>query len=503
MAVYSYYYGASVERGINIQAQSKELETLPIRAVLKDLASMHALDSSDHSGEMLSYLLSSSGYSVLGTSYIESPKSSGYNRSAPCGLMYVASDDDMGAMAERLGRIVNFVNFQKPNTAAPAAKDGFPLNESGYSFHNGTAILMPLVDGLVRVALSSAKEVLLVALPRGKSSDYATARYTIAEALGYLPAWMRSNIRFFTGLPVAESETDALKGFDNAVKFGANVIFCPNEFFARLKSHRSCIALDMEHPSAQVNAFAKYIANAADVSASLTLVNSCLSGADSYDALNAAAQQVQRGEIMTMDVLQKQLIEATTENRKLQKAMADYERYAEQFQVEHNSLKARYTELETVKRQLDSENKRLQKENRRLEQMQRGGGAFQNYQPEAEEEEEESRSSKVLYWILNLLGALLLMAITFVGTMFVTEILNKDDKEALPAPAAIVENTAVPGAMDEVLDENQLVNMQSEDEDADQVTGQDAENQGEAEGGAPSDEFNFEDDITMPGGGNG
>jgi len=183
--------------------------------------------------------------------------------------------------------------------------------------------------------------------------------------------------------------------------------------------------------------------------------------------------------------------------------MADYERYAEQFQVEHNSLKARYTELETVKRQLDSENKRLQKENRRLEQMQRGG-AFQNYQPEAEEEEEESRSSKVLYWILNLLGALLLMAITFVGTMFVTEMLNKqDDKEALPASAAIVENTAVPGATDEVLDENQMVNMQSEDEGAAQMPEQDAENQGEPEGGAPSDEFNFEDDITMPGGGNG
>lgn len=234
MAVYSYYYGASVDRGISVQAQSKELEMLPIRAMLKDLAAMHALDSSDHSGEMLSYLLSSGGYSVLGTSYIESPKSSGYNRSAPCGLMYVASDEDMGAAAGRLGKIVNFVNFQKPASATPAAMESFPLNESGYSFHNGPAILMPLVDGLTRVALSSAKDVLLVALPRGKSSDYATARYTIAEALGYLPSWMRGNIRFFTGLPVAESETDALKGFDNAVKYGANVIFCPNEFFSRL-----------------------------------------------------------------------------------------------------------------------------------------------------------------------------------------------------------------------------------------------------------------------------
>lgn len=438
MAVYSYYYGASVDRGISVQAQSKELEMLPIRAMLKDLAAMHALDSSDHSGEMLSYLLSSGGYSVLGTSYIESPKSSGYNRSAPCGLMYVASDEDMGAAAGRLGKIVNFVNFQKPASAVPAAMESFPLNESGYSFHNGPAILMPLVDGLTRVALSSAKDVLLVALPRGKSSDYATARYTIAEALGYLPSWMRGNIRFFTGLPVAESETDALKGFDNAVKYGANVIFCPNEFFARLKTHRSCIALDMEHPSGQVNAFARYIVSVPDVSASLTLVNSCLSGADTYEAINAAAQQVQRGEIMTMEVLQQQLTQATLENRKMQKAMDDYERYAEQFQAEYDKLKARYTEMETVKRQLDSENKRLQKDNRRLEQMQRGGGAFQNYQPEAEEEEEESGYSKVLYWILNILGALLLMAITFVGTMFVTEMLNKKDAEVPPAQTQTV-----------------------------------------------------------------
>ena len=99
MAVYSYYYGASVERGITIQAQSPELMNLPIQSMLKELAAMHSLDAGDQPGEMLSYMLSAGGFTVLGTSYTESPKSSGYNRSAPCGLMYVAPTPEVEASA--------------------------------------------------------------------------------------------------------------------------------------------------------------------------------------------------------------------------------------------------------------------------------------------------------------------------------------------------------------------------------------------------------------------
>ena len=310
MAVFTYHYGASIERGIAVQAQSLELADLPIQALLKELAGMHALTVADQAGEMLSYMLSRDGYTILGTSFTESPKASGYNRSAPCGVMYVAPDREVDACAVNLGKIVNFISFQKPQSSVPAPLKFFPLNESGYSFHNSPAILGPLVDEMVRVALSTQKDVLLVALPRNKSGNYAAARFAIAEALGCLPVWLRTKIRFFTGLPVGENETDALKGFDNAVRVGANVIFCPSEYLARLKSHRSCSALDLEKPSAAIGAFAQHITRVSDISANLSMVNNCLAGAKSYDALNKAAQCVQRGDIVTVDMLQMRIAKA-------------------------------------------------------------------------------------------------------------------------------------------------------------------------------------------------
>ena len=164
MTIYSYYYGAS-SGGIGIQSIAKQLEGLGIRSDLKELASLHALTSPDRPGEMLSYLLRRDGYSILGLSYTESPQNSGYGRSAPCGLELIVPEADMDKASAELGTIVNFVSFQKPNSASPSPLTAFPLNESGYSFHNSPAILTPLVENLVRVTLSEKKEVLLVALP--------------------------------------------------------------------------------------------------------------------------------------------------------------------------------------------------------------------------------------------------------------------------------------------------------------------------------------------------
>lgn len=471
MAVYSFYYGASVDRGICIQAQSKELEALPIRPLLKELAALHALDSADHSGEMLSYLLTSGGSCVLGASYIESPKSSGYNRSAPCGLMYVISEAELSSMADRLGKIINFVNFQKPHSPAPAPLEAFPLNESGYSFHNGTAIMAPLTDALARIAMSNAGEVLLIGLPRSKSSSYATARYTIADALSHLPASLRSRIHFFTGLPVAEGETDPLKGFDNAVGFGANVIFCPNEFLTRLSTHRNCIVLDMEKPSGQANAFARYVVDAPDAAVALSALSSFLGGADSYEDLNDAVQKAQSGDRLTVDTLQKELSRANAEVRKLRKTLDDFDSANKQWQTNFNVL-------QTQKQQADAECKRLQAEltrlaaaqpapprparapqpnqqrqanvpNRRLQvppaQTQpvlsaRKQQQLQQQQQRTPEPEKKEKSSK-LRWILLIVIALLLVAATVVTTVFVTNMLWKDDDGA---PASAQTQTADP-----------------------------------------------------------
>ncbi len=296
MNVYSHYYGATVERGIDVQAQSRELVNSPVSSMLRELSSMHALESSEHKGEMLSYLLRKENYSILGLSYLESPKTSGYSRSAPCGLQYVISVGSLTDIKEDLGRIVNFVTFQKPDSASPRAMDYFPMAESGYYYHNAPSVLAPIVDGLVRVSASQKNEVLLIALPKGKSEN-ATARYTMAEALNCLPTRLRPNVRFFTGLPVAENVTDPLTGFSNAVdRFGANVVFCPNEYYQRIRTHHTCIAVDMDQASdAPAGAYARYMAGATDISMSLLSVTALLSGKQPLtpQSLNAAAERVE------------------------------------------------------------------------------------------------------------------------------------------------------------------------------------------------------------------
>ena len=116
MTIYSYDYGASASNGIGIRAMSPQLGKESIRTDLKDLASLHALESTDHDNEMLSYLLQVDQFTILGLSYIESPKSSGYGRSAPCGLQYVLPTKDMERCNADLGQIINFISFQRPAT---------------------------------------------------------------------------------------------------------------------------------------------------------------------------------------------------------------------------------------------------------------------------------------------------------------------------------------------------------------------------------------------------
>ena len=114
-------------------------------------------------------------------------------------------------------------------------------------------------------------------------------------------------LAFFTGLPVAEGG-DAVRGFDNAVKYGANVIFCPNEHFKTVTSSRGCIGVNMEAPGKTDGAFANYISRAADISDGLTAVDNCLPrGGVTYDALNSAARQAASGDVVTIPKLREEL----------------------------------------------------------------------------------------------------------------------------------------------------------------------------------------------------
>ncbi len=341
MVVYSYYYGASAGQGIGIRAQSKQLESLPISSDLKDLSSLHALESSDHEGEMLSYMLHRDGYRILGLSYNESPKSSGYNRSAPCGLQYIVPEDQMESADQEMGKIINFVNFQKPSSASPAPLNAIPLNESGYYYHNSADVLAALVDGLLKVSLSTQKEVLLVALPKSKNSEYATARYAIAEAMNYLPAPLRRNIRFFTGLPVEEGGTDCLAGFDNALKYNANVIFCPGEYFERLKSYRSVTGLDMDRPNTQTGAYAAFVARSSNPSGAVSQVCDNLSGKVSYDSINKAAQKVQQGGAVTLETVRSALAQSENKCAELQRLVNMQDKDITDLQRERDALKDR------------------------------------------------------------------------------------------------------------------------------------------------------------------
>ena len=361
MEVYSYYYGASVEKGICVQAQSKELSKLHLDSTLMDLSSLHALESSEHSNEKLSFLLGIEGYCVLGVSYIESPNNSGYTRSAPCSLQYIVRGEKIAQRVEEYGKIINFINFRKPSSIEPAVMNMFPLADSGYYYRNNPKVLSALVDGLIQVALSE-KDVLLIALPKGKNSEYATARYTMAEMINCIPNTLRTNIRFFTGIPVMEGINNPLTGYDTAMKYGANVIFCPNEYFSQLKSHRNCIGIDMDNPSSQTGFFAEYIANAPDTGDALSKVMSNATEV-SYSSLNKAAQQVASGHIVTIDMVRDQL-------NKNKEAYQNLEKDHIRLSQEYNDINARWIQAQEQSNKyliLEKEYKRIKQENDNLQ----------------------------------------------------------------------------------------------------------------------------------------
>lgn len=356
MAVYSYYYGAVPSQGIGVQAQSRELQNLPCQPTLNELASMHALSSAEQSSDRLCFLLAADQHTVLGMSYTEPPQSSRYNRSAPCSVQYIAPIRQVYDEADALGRIVNFVNFQKPTSAAPAPLNTFPLNESGSSYHYSAAVLAPMVDGLVRVTLNPGRELLLIGLPGGKSNDYASARYAIAEALNYLPISLRPHVHFFTGLPVSEGVTDPLAGLDNAIRFGANVVFCPNEHFAQLQTYRKCIAVSMDAPARTGSVFSNLIANAVDVSYTLQQVeNSLPRSGISYDALNAAATQVQQGKLVTLEAMRDERDQLYKDNvamqEQLRKLNDALNKANERIQLLENKMKADRQQAKADRRQ--------------------------------------------------------------------------------------------------------------------------------------------------------
>lgn len=366
MKVYRNYYGASIERGIGIQAQSPELKQLNLDGILKELSSMHALESSEHDKEMLSYLVEKNGYTILGVSYTEQPKSSGYNRSAPCGLQYVINSQELTEATAELGSIVNFVSFQKPESNNPNPLNYIPRNESGYTFHNSPSIIAPIIDSMIRVAISPDTDILVVALPKGKNSEYATARYAVAELLCYLPAALRMNIRFFTGLPVPDGKTDPIEGLDNAIKFGANVIFCPNEYYRTLISHRNCYGVDMDQPDKQYGSFAQYIADSPDISDGLATVLSNLSGPLTYDRLNSAAEQAQSSGRVSIEKLQSRLTATERECGRLSGELKKTKDDCLQLQQKNDEMRKHYDNLKQRADQLNRDNQELILQNEKL-----------------------------------------------------------------------------------------------------------------------------------------
>ena len=362
MAIYSYYY--STDPGGNLQQsiQSQELKMLGVLPMLNKLAGLHALVPGGQT-EMMSYLLEQKGCSIIGLSYTEKQNVSGNMKNMNCSLQYVASGNELAAASAELSKVVNFISFQKPPASSPAPLSSWPLLDSGYWYHNSTATLTPLVDGLARVAMSPGEKVLLIGLPKAKKNGYAFARYTMAELLGFLPEPVRPNIRFFTGLPVTNGVTDPGTGFDNAVQCGANVVFCPHDYFGLLRQYRQCISVDMDLPSAEFGAFADYITHVPDVPVCLAAIDSCLSGQVTYDSLNRAAETVRNEGVSSIGELRRQLDRSHQNGKNLEQEINRQDE-------EYNQLCDDYEELQEKNKQLQEENRNLQAE---MDQMAQSG----------------------------------------------------------------------------------------------------------------------------------
>ena len=364
MKVYTNYYGASRDSGIGTRAQSAELNDVLIKNMLVELSALRSISGQDKDNEALMYLIKKDGNSILGLSYTEPVSSSGYNRAAPCGIQYVCDAGEMDY--DQIGSIVNFAVFKKPDSALPAPLDMIPVNDSGYMFHNNPAALAQVIDALVKVALAEGGETALIVLPQGRNNEYTFARYTISEALGYLPKDLRSKISFFTSLPVSGENYDVLTAFDTAGRYGANVVFCSADNYQKLKSRRRFIEANMDRP-VQTGAFAEYVANDKEPSNFLKLTEQTIDGKLTYDSLNAAAQRVANGEAATVDELRARIKETEEEiknkqnklislNDVLNKERKDHKYKIAKLEKENLDLTKRLNESEEARKKLKKDN---------------------------------------------------------------------------------------------------------------------------------------------------
>ena len=372
MAIYSYYSSTGPDGTLHQNVQSAELKTAGVIPEMNKLAGLRALMPAGQTGEMMSYLLERNGYSILGLSYTEKQNVSGNFRNMRCSLQFAAPPEELADAAPELGKIVNFISFQKPPASGPAPLSSWPLLDGGYYYHNSASVLPPLVDGLVRVAMSPADTVMLIGLPKEKKNGYAFARYTMAELFGYLPVPVRVNIRFFTGLPVESGAADPGAGFDNAIRYGANVIFCPHEFFAQLSQYRQCISVDMDQPGAVYGAFADYITRVPDVGLSLAVVDSRLSGQVTYESLNKAAQTVRDEGTFSIGELRRQLEKSHRDGKNLEE--------------EINRADDEYNQLVDDFQELQQENERLRQEN---EELSHGETAMEELRKDMQQRQEK------------------------------------------------------------------------------------------------------------------
>lgn len=327
MEIYRYYYGAAAGKGIGVRAQSKALENLPLSSFLKELSSLHALESAEHKGEKLCYLLEKDGYSILGLSYLESPKESGYNRTAPCGLQYILPTVEMKAFGHYYGEIVRTVEFKKSESPEPEPMQRFPVDRNFPGSGCRQEVLAQIVDGLVKVTLSK-DGILLIALPKDLKSEYETARAVIGEALDYLPVSLRKNVRFLTGLPVPEGETKCLTGYENAIRLNANVVFCPNQYIKELKVYRSFVGVDMANPTGEVGAFASFIIQSSNPEDDLSRINARFlkaPGKQPYEELNQAAENLAEEKAAEEAEAQRRKAQAQAYSKKRSGKKQDYE----------------------------------------------------------------------------------------------------------------------------------------------------------------------------------
>ena len=246
MDIYSYYYGASPAKGIDVQSESPELKDTELEVALKGLA---AFASDKPAAEPVMFVYSFDGNTVLGTSFAESASANGYGRIAPCSIQYVVNTEALfeeGSPAD----IINGVTYSKPQDAAPAPLDRFPTEKrtgtSGVSFK----ALKCVYDVLKNIDSYGKKSIVMIGLPKASGKPAELARSVLAEVAGALTPSAFGKLRIVTSLPdFGGKAASAEESFEKLWNNHINVAFCTAEQFAKVKN-LGCIAIDLAHPAA-------------------------------------------------------------------------------------------------------------------------------------------------------------------------------------------------------------------------------------------------------------